>query len=58
MDEIRENEYNLNIKRYVDTFEEEEEIDIEETKKNIVEIEKELQVLEKELQESLKELGL
>lgn len=58
IDEIKENEYNLNIKRYVDTFEEEEEIDIEETKKNIAEIEKELQVLEKELQESLKELGL
>lgn len=58
IDEIKENEYNLNIKRYVDTFEEEEEIDIEETKKNIVEIEKELQVLEKELQESLQELGL
>ena len=55
---LKENEYNLNIKRYVDTFEEEEEIDIEETKKNIAEIEKELQVLEKELQESLKELGL
>ena len=58
MEEIKENEYNLNIKRYVDTFEEEEEIDIEETKKNIEKINKELQVLEKELQESLKELGL
>ena len=58
MDEIKENEFNLNIKRYVDTFEEEEKIDIEETKRNIAEIEKELQVLEKELQESLKELGL
>ncbi len=58
MDEIRENEYNLNIKRYVDTFEEEEEIDIEETKKNIEKINEELQVLEKELQESLRELGL
>ena len=58
MDEIKENEYNLNIKRYVDTFEEEEEIDIEKTKKNIEEINAELQVLEKELQKSLKELGL
>ena len=58
MDEIKENEYNLNIKRYVDTFEEEEEIDIEETKKNIAKINEELQVLEKELQKSLKELGL
>ena len=51
MDEIKENEYNLNIKRYVDTFEEEEEIDIEETKKNIAKI-------NEELQKSLKELGL
>lgn len=58
IDEIKENEYNLNIKRYVDTFEEEQEIDIEETKKNIAKINEELQVLEKELQKSLKELGL
>ena len=28
LDEIRENEYNLNIPRYVDTFEEEEPVDI------------------------------
>ncbi len=58
MDEIKENEYNLNIKRYVDTFEEEEEIDIEETKKNIEKIDKEIKILEKELNEALKEIGL
>ncbi|MGL5408909.1 MAG: type I restriction-modification system subunit M, partial [Shewanella sp.] len=29
LDEVRENDYNLNIPRYVDTFEEEERIDIE-----------------------------
>ncbi len=57
MDEIKENEYNLNIKRYVDTFEEEEEIDIEETKKNIAKVNEELQVLEKELEKTLEELG-
>lgn len=28
LDEIRENDHNLNIHRYVDTFDEEEEIDI------------------------------
>ena len=28
MDEIKENDYNLNIPRYVDTFEEEEPIDL------------------------------
>ena len=58
MEEIKENDYNLNIPRYVDTFEEEEEIDIEETKKNIKKINEELQVLEKKLQESLKELEI
>ena len=30
MDELEENEYNLNIPRYVDTFEPEEEIDLNE----------------------------
>lgn len=34
-EEIKENEYNLNIPRYVDTFEEEEIIDIEEVAKNL-----------------------
>jgi type I restriction enzyme M protein len=29
-DEIKENDFNLNIPRYVDTFEEKEEINIEE----------------------------
>ena len=33
--EIKENDYNLNIPRYVDTFEEEEIIDLEEVKENI-----------------------
>lgn len=33
-EEIEENEYNLNIPRYVDTFEEEAEIDIEATQKD------------------------
>jgi len=28
LDEVRENDYNLNIPRYVDTFEEEEQVDI------------------------------
>ena len=30
MDEIEENEFNLNIPRYVDTFEPEEQIDLKE----------------------------
>ena len=41
-DEIAENDFNLNIPRYVDTFEPEEEIDITEIQKEITQIEKDL----------------
>ena len=40
LDEIKENDYNLNIPRYVDTFEEEEPVDMEAVKENIVNIKK------------------
>lgn len=58
LDEIAENDYNLNIPRYVDTFEEEEPIDIVEVKNKISSIDKELEALYKELEDDLKELGL
>lgn len=58
LDEIKENEYNLNIPRYVDTFEEEEEIDIQATQKEIDELEKQLADVQKKMQGYLKELGL
>ena len=35
LNEIQENDFNLNIPRYVDTFEEEEIIDLDEVKVNI-----------------------
>lgn len=41
-DEIKENDFNLNIPRYVDTFEEEEEIDIDAVQMEIDALEKEL----------------
>ncbi len=41
-EEIRENDFNLNIPRYVDTFEEEEEIDIDAVQKEIDQLESEL----------------
>lgn len=56
--EIRENEYNLNIPRYVDTYEEEEMVDIEEVRKNITDIEEELKVVQAQMDAYLKELGL
>ena len=57
LDEIRENDYNLNIPRYVDTFEEEEEVDIIAVQKEIDELEKELNSVRDEMKGYLKELG-
>ena len=58
IEEIEENEYNLNIPRYVDTFEEEEEIDIEEVLKQIAQDNAEIEALEKEINAQLKLLGV
>ena len=58
MSEIKENDYNLNIPRYVDTFEEEEQIDIKEVQANIKKIDEELEELYKSLEDDLRELGL
>ncbi|MFL0252927.1 type I restriction-modification system subunit M [Clostridium neuense] len=58
LDEIKENDYNLNIPRYVDTFEEEEPIDIEAVKSKIENIDKEIAEIDKELEVYLKELGI
>ncbi|MBA1160319.1 type I restriction-modification system subunit M [Bacillus licheniformis] len=58
LDEIKENDYNLNIPRYVDTFEEEEPVDMEQVKTNISNIKQELQEVEAEMEKYLKELGL
>ncbi|WP_297282206.1 type I restriction-modification system subunit M [uncultured Anaerococcus sp.] len=55
-DEIKENNYNLNIPRYVDTFEEEEPIDLGEVSKNIQEIQKENQRLSHEIYKYMKDL--
>ena len=56
--EIIENDYNLNIPRYVDTFEEEEPVDIKAVQEEINTIEKELVEVREEMAGYLKELGL
>lgn len=58
LEEIAENDYNLNIPRYVDTFEEEEPIDIHAVMKEIKELEAKRADLDKEIEGYLKELGL
>ncbi|APA82772.1 type I restriction-modification system subunit M [Francisella tularensis] len=58
LEEIKENDYNLNIPRYVDTFEEEEPVDIEATKQAIAELEAKREALKTKMAEYLKELGV
>ena len=57
-DEIEKNDFNLNITRYVDTFEEEKEIDISANLKELAQIDPELDKLEKEMKKHLKELNI
>jgi type I restriction enzyme M protein len=56
--EIAENDYNLNIPRYVDTFEEEKEIDVAAVEKEIEQLEKELAEVRTKMKRYLKELGV
>jgi type I restriction enzyme M protein len=57
-EELAENEYNLNIPRYVDTFEEEQEVDIKAVQGEIYQLEKELARVQIEMAKYLKELGI
>jgi type I restriction enzyme M protein len=56
--EIAENDYNLNIPRYVDTFEEEEPIDLEAVAAEIQGIDKELETTNKTIATFCKELNI
>ena len=56
--EIEGNDYNLNIPRYVDTFEEEEEIDIKAVMAEIKELESKRTELDAQIEIYLKELGI
>lgn len=57
-EEIIENDYNLNIPRYVDTFEEEDPIDLEAVIKQLQEDNREIAELESEINEQLRILGV
>ena len=57
-DEIASNDFNLNIPRYVDSFEEEEQINIDDCFKELIEIDKERDALNSELNKYFKELGI
>ena len=58
LQEIKDNDYNLNIPRYVDTFEEEEEIDIKAVMAEIKSLEAKRADLDAQIDVYLKELGI
>ena len=57
LDEIRGNDYNLNITRYIDITEEEEPIDVQAVLKELKEVKKERSNVERKMNQYLKELG-
>ncbi|MBQ6444111.1 MAG: type I restriction-modification system subunit M [Methanosphaera sp.] len=58
LEEIEENDYNLNIPRYVDTFEEEEPIDLDKLVDELEQIEKEIREVDEKIIEYCKEIGI
>ncbi|WP_458452997.1 type I restriction-modification system subunit M [Methanobrevibacter sp.] len=58
LEEIEENDYNLNIPRYVDTFEEEEPIDLNEVVNELKKINEEMKEVDAEIKKYCDELGI
>jgi len=58
IEEIEENDFNLNVPRYVDISEPEEEIDIQDTIDELKKLAKEREEIELKVRQDLKELGL
>ncbi len=58
LEEIAENDYNLNIPRYVDTFEEEEPVDLKMVSEELKGLETEIKETDSSIAEYCKELGI
>ncbi|MDR3223707.1 MAG: type I restriction-modification system subunit M [Methanobrevibacter sp.] len=58
LDEVKENEYNLNIPRYVDTFEEEEPIDLDEVIGKLKKNKEQMEAVDQEIEKYCKELEI
>ncbi|MEO5957697.1 MAG: hypothetical protein ABIZ49_11210 [Opitutaceae bacterium] len=56
-DEIGENEFNLNIPRYVDTFEPEPRVEVKAALRALSDVESDVRHAEKELSSMLREIG-
>jgi len=57
LDEIAENEFNLNIPRYVDTFEPEPRVEVKEALKALQKAENEVAIAERNLMKFLRDIG-
>ena len=57
LNEIQENDYNLNITRYIDVTEEEERVDIQKTINELKELKKEYKMVEDKVSDYLRELN-
>lgn len=58
LQEVLENDYNLNIPRYVNTFEEEEQVEINQIAKELRELDKSSEEIDKKLADFCKELNI
>ena len=58
LDEVRENDYNLNIPRYVDTFEEEEPIDLTTVAKDLKVLDKDIAKTDATIADFCKQLNI
>lgn len=58
LEEIKENDFNLNIPRYVDTFEEEEPVILEDVIKELKDINEEMKKVDEEIKKYCDELGI
>ena len=58
LDEIKENDYNLNIPRYVDTFEEEETIDLDKVSSELKALEIEMKTTDETITSFCRELNI
>jgi type I restriction enzyme M protein len=58
IEEVRENEFNLNIPRYVDTFEEEESVDLGTAAQELKALEVEMRETDKVIADYCKQLGI
>lgn len=58
LDEVRENDFNLNIPRYVDTFEEEEPVDLKAVTDESKALEKDMQGTDRMIVDYCKQLGI